>query len=71
MSVYLVQTTIDDLTNRVNKFENNSKVRSVLESTELSDASIDLIMNTLTEMQDKLDNQVSVKLEAYVSINAF
>ena len=66
-----MQTTIDDLTNRVNKFENNSKVRSVLESTELSDASIDLIMNTLTEMQDKLDNQVSVKLEAYVSINAF
>lgn len=41
---------------RINKFDNSSTVRKVLESTELSDASIDLIMNTLTEMQDKLDN---------------
>ena len=59
-----------EMTNKVNKFDNTNRVRKVLESTELSDESIELILNTLNEMLDKLDNQVSVKLEAYVSINA-
>ena len=54
---------------RVNKIDNTSSVRKVLEGTELSDSSIDLILTTLNEMQDKIVNQVSVKLEAYVSIN--
>ena len=53
----------------MNKFDNTSSVRKVLEGTELSDSSIDLILTTLNEMQEKIVNQVSVKLEAYVSIN--
>ena len=54
---------------RVNKIDNTSSMRKVLEGTELSDSSIDLILTTLNEMQDKIVNQVSIKLEAYVSIN--
>lgn len=54
---------------RLNKIDNSSSLRKVLEGTELSDSSIDLILSTLNEMQDKIYNQVSVKLEAYVSIN--
>ena len=53
----------------MNKIDNTSSVRKVLEGTELSDSSIDLILTTLNEMQEKIVNQVSVKLEAYVSIN--
>ena len=58
-----------EIIERVNKFDNTSSVRKVLEGTELSDSSIDLILTTLNEMQEKIVNQVSVKLEAYVSIN--
>ena len=54
------------MNDRVNKFDNSSKVRSVLEGTELSDSSIELILSTLNEMQDKISNQVNIKLEAYV-----
>ena len=55
---------------RVNKIDNTNTVRKVLEGTELSDSSIDLILTTLNEMQDKINNQVNIKLEAYVSITA-
>ena len=58
-----------EIIERVNKIDNTSSVRKVLEGTELSDSSIDLILTTLNEMQEKIVNQVSVKLEAYVSIN--
>ena len=58
-----------EIIERVNKVDNTSSVRKVLEGTELSDSSIDLILTTLNEMQEKIVNQVSVKLEAYVSIN--
>ena len=54
---------------RLNKIDNSSSLRKVLEGTELSDSSIDLILSTLNEMQDKIVHQVNVKLEAYVSIN--
>ena len=47
---YEVKTDMEEMFNRVNKFENTSLVRGVLESTELSDASIDLILKTLNEM---------------------
>ena len=62
---------LGEMSNKVNKFDNTNEVRNVLEGTELSDESIALILKTLNDMQDKLDNQVSVKLEAYVNINAF
>ena len=38
------------MSNKVNKFDNTNRVRKVLESTELSDESIELILNTLNEM---------------------
>ena len=57
------------MTDRINRFDNTNTVRKVLEGTELSDESIELILNTLNEMQIKLDKQVNTKLESYVSNN--
>ena len=66
-----LQMDFDNLTYRVNKFDNNKDVRTVLEGTELTEQSIDIIMNAITELQDKMDNQVNVKLEAYVNMTVF
>ena len=47
---------LEEMSNKVNKFDNTNEVRKVLEGTELSDESIALILKTLNDMQDKLDN---------------
>ena len=62
---------LDNLNYRVNKMDNTSGLRKVLENTELSDESINLILAAIDDVQDKVNNQTQVKLEAYVSLNVY
>ncbi len=39
----------------MNKFDNSNRVRKVLENTELSDASIEIIMQSINDIQDRIN----------------
>lgn len=55
----------------MSKFDNTNKVRKVLENTELSNESMDMILGCINELQDKINVETKVKLEAYVIVNDF
>ena len=44
------EVDINELIDRVNKMDNTSRVRKVLENTELSDESIELILGSINEV---------------------
>ena len=61
------EVDINELIDRVNKMDNTSRVRKVLENTELSDESIELILGSINEVQDRLQEQFKTRLEQYVT----
>ena len=65
------EVDINELIDRVNKMDNTSRVRKVLENTELSDESIELILGSINEVQDRLQEQFKTRLEQYVTAKDF
>lgn len=65
----LARSDIDDLIGRLNKIENNNKMKDVLsEAASLSDNSVDLILKAIDDMQSKINNEVDDKLQNYVTL---
>ena len=67
----IVREQVDDMMDKVNKQENTARVRKVLENTELSDESIELILNSINELQERMTDQFNTKLESFVSMDTY
>ena len=55
----------------MNKIDNSNIGRKVLEGTELSDASITLILDSIADMQEKIETASQKKLQEYVQSTHF
>ena len=54
----LARSDIDEILDRLNKMDNNSKMRDVMSGGAMSDNSVDLILKAIDDMQSKIKSSI-------------
>ena len=67
----LARSDIDEILDRLNKMDNNSKMRDVMSGGAMSDNSVDLILKAIDDMQSKIKSDFDEKLKNFVTIPDF
>ena len=70
-TVQLARSDIDEILDRLNKMDNNSKMRDVMSGGAMSDNSVDLILKAIDDMQSKIKSDFDEKLKNFVTIPDF
>lgn len=55
----------------VNSVSNTTRVKKAMENSDLSDESIDVIMSALNDVQERINEQTSLKLDNFVNKEMF
>jgi len=64
-----VQNDLGGMIDRMNKVENTSKVKGAMEAAGMDTASINLVLEAINDMQDRVTSQTNEKLEKHAKVD--
>ena len=62
---------IDDLIAKMNKMDNNNKMKDAIAGSQMADDSVNLILKAIDDMQTKITSDMDDKLQGYVPMPTF